>query len=133
MSLTADSPVTLVLMFITGDSPEAQELRKTYIFMLVPMLNPDGVINGNYRTSLIGKDLNRQWLKPSESTMPTVHHLKKLLHRLGTDKESTLEIYCDLHGHSRKKNIFFYGCSPKTRIGTPLEQMKASLHERLLP
>lgn len=26
---------------------------------VVPMLNPDGVINGNYRMSLAGVDLNR--------------------------------------------------------------------------
>ena len=25
------------------------------------MLNPDGVINGNYRCSLLGYDLNRVW------------------------------------------------------------------------
>lgn len=25
------------------------------------MLNPDGVINGNYRTSMTGYDLNRYW------------------------------------------------------------------------
>ena len=28
---------------------------------VVPMLNPDGVINGNYRCSLAGVDLNRVW------------------------------------------------------------------------
>ena len=79
-------------------APEAQLLRKRFIFMLVPMMNPDGVINGNYRTSLIGKDLNRQWLKPSEATMPSVYALKKLLHRLGSEKDASLDIFCDLHG-----------------------------------
>lgn len=48
-----------VLDFLTGSSDEASELRNLYIFLLIPMLNPDGVINGNYRTSLIGRDLNR--------------------------------------------------------------------------
>lgn len=28
------------------------------------MLNPDGVISGNYRASFAGSDLNRQYLKP---------------------------------------------------------------------
>jgi len=121
------------LNFITGPSEEAQLLRKRYIFMLVPMMNPDGVINGNYRTSLIGKDLNRQWLRPSENTMPSVYSLKKLLQRLGSEREASLDMFCDLHGHSRKKNVFFYGCSPKVRIGSKDEQIKARLHERLLP
>ncbi len=22
------------------------------------------------------------------------------------------QVYCDYHGHSRKKNVFLYGCSP---------------------
>jgi murein tripeptide amidase MpaA len=37
----------------------ANELRKRVIFKIVPMLNPDGVIVGNNRTSFIGKDVNR--------------------------------------------------------------------------
>ena len=28
------------------------------------MLNPDGVIAGNYRVGLAGVDLNRKWDKP---------------------------------------------------------------------
>ena len=30
------------------------------------MLNPDGVVVGNYRTSLAGLDLNRVYRKPSQ-------------------------------------------------------------------
>lgn len=52
------------LKFITSNHPEAQELRKRIIFKIVPMINPDGVIVGNYRTSMSGNDLNRQYLKP---------------------------------------------------------------------
>ena len=47
------------LKFITGNSHEAVELRKRVVFKVVPMTNPDGVIAGNYRTSLSGNDLNR--------------------------------------------------------------------------
>jgi len=32
-------------------------------FKIVPMINVDGVIGGNYRTSFIGKDLNRLYLQ----------------------------------------------------------------------
>ena len=31
------------------------------IFKIIPMLNPDGVILGNYRTGVAGRDLNRQF------------------------------------------------------------------------
>ena len=43
-------------------SKEANELKDKLIFKIVPMLNPDGVVAGNYRTSFIGKDLNRLYL-----------------------------------------------------------------------
>ena len=30
-------------------------------FYIVPMMNPDGVVAGNYRTSFSGRDLNRKF------------------------------------------------------------------------
>ena len=36
-------------------------LKNNFIFKIIPMLNPDGVIHGNHRCSLIGNDLNRQY------------------------------------------------------------------------
>ena len=54
-----------VLFFITDpDNEEARMLREKFIFKIIPMLNPDGVINGNYRCSLAGCDLNRRWKTP---------------------------------------------------------------------
>lgn len=46
---------------MVSDDETAKGLRELYVFKFVPMLNPDGVILGNYRTSLSGSDLNRQW------------------------------------------------------------------------
>jgi murein tripeptide amidase MpaA len=43
-----------VIDFLVGSSPEAIALRDNFVFKIVPMLNPDGVINGNYRCSLSG-------------------------------------------------------------------------------
>lgn len=40
------------------------------------MLNPDGVINGNYRCDLSGADLNRQWIDPSKKLHPTIYNAK---------------------------------------------------------
>jgi len=47
------------------------------------MLNPDGVINGNYRTSLSGQDLNRCWGNPSQKIHPTIWHAKRLIKTMG--------------------------------------------------
>lgn len=42
-----------------SDDDVAKYLRNNFVFKIIPMLNPDGVIIGNYRTSLSGMDLNR--------------------------------------------------------------------------
>lgn len=47
------------LKFIISKDPMAEELRKRIVFKIVPMINPDGVLIGNYRTSMSGNDLNR--------------------------------------------------------------------------
>lgn len=73
------------------------------------MLNPDGVINGNYRCSLAGCDLNRRWKRPSKVLHPTIFATKQLCHQFSKERE--LQIFCDFHGHSRRKNIFMYGCN----------------------
>lgn len=36
------------LEYLMSCSPQAQSLRESYIFKIIPMLNPDGVINGKY-------------------------------------------------------------------------------------
>jgi hypothetical protein len=96
-------------MLLAHGDPMAQYLRENFVFKLFPCLNPDGVVVGNYRSSFAGVDLNRQWILPSETLHPTIFHCKKELEKL--HKERSVLLYCDLHGHSRKKNSFIYGCN----------------------
>jgi murein tripeptide amidase MpaA len=46
-------------MLMKTNDPIAQYLRENFVFKMVPCLNPDGVIRGNYRSSFAGVDLNR--------------------------------------------------------------------------
>jgi len=48
-----------VIDFLISDEETAKFLRDQFVFKIVPMQNPDGVIVGNYRCSLMGVDLNR--------------------------------------------------------------------------
>jgi murein tripeptide amidase MpaA len=45
-------------------SDDALILRQNFVFLIVPMINVDGVIYGNYRCSLSGVDLNRTYKHP---------------------------------------------------------------------
>ncbi|XP_072538462.1 cytosolic carboxypeptidase 1 [Salminus brasiliensis] len=125
------------LEFLMSSSPLAQSLRESYIFKIIPMLNPDGVINGNHRCSLSGEDLNRQWLNPSTELHPTIYHAKSLLQYLTAIGRTPL-VFCDYHGHSRKKNVFMYGCSIKetvwqTNVSASSCDLQEDLGYRTLP
>ncbi|XP_038161728.1 cytosolic carboxypeptidase 1 isoform X2 [Cyprinodon tularosa] len=125
------------LEFLMGTSPLAVSLREAYIFKIVPMLNPDGVINGNHRCSLSGEDLNRQWQNPNLELHPTIYHTKSLLQYLAYIQRAPL-VFCDYHGHSRKKNVFMYGCSVKetvwqSNISATSSDLQEDLGYRTLP
>lgn len=117
-----------IIEFLLSDKPVAHQLRSTFVFKLVPMLNPDGVINGCHRCSLAGQDLNRQWSFPEEDTHPTVYHTKALLLYLAHTGRTPL-VLCDFHGHSRHFNAFLYGCSPSR--GQPEEEDPGAFSEVL--
>ncbi|KAL4487062.1 hypothetical protein ABPG72_001514 [Tetrahymena utriculariae] len=86
---------------------EASYLRERCVFKVVPMVNPDGVIHGNYRTDLSGVDLNRNWLIPDKQYLTTVYAIKQLISSIS--REYKIRYIIDLHGHSKKMNAFFYG------------------------
>ncbi|KXZ45627.1 hypothetical protein GPECTOR_52g29 [Gonium pectorale] len=106
-----------LLEFLLSSEPAAATLRSSFVFKLVPMLNPDGVVNGNYRCSLAGVDLNRVWDRPVRGLYPTVYHSKRLLQQLAA--AGRLALYIDIHGHSTKTDTFFYGCEPSAAALQP--------------
>jgi len=114
--------------FLVSDHPVADSIRKSCVIKIVPMLNPDGVIVGNYRCSLARADLNRVYKRPVKELFPTVWHTKHMAESFLQEKgPKAIIAYVDLHGHSRKHNIFTYGCHLP---GCNLEQL---LEGRLLP
>ncbi|CAM9165423.1 unnamed protein product, partial [Ectocarpus fasciculatus] len=98
------------MTFLVSEDPAALHLRNSFVFKVVPMLNPDGVIHGNYRCSLAGCDLNRAYRSPDPYLHPTIYAVKDLI--LSSHMKRGVFLYLDLHGHSRNKNVFSYGCDP---------------------
>jgi len=71
------------------------------------MINPDGVLSGNYRTSFVGKDLNRLYMQKDTSSkdgLPVI--IEKLLipeissvkHLIMQNKKNLLA-FIDVHHH----------------------------------
>lgn len=83
---------------------------------IVPMLNPDGVIVGNHRSSLSGADLNRHWREPSRLLHPVIYAIKELVRALTAERDVVL--FADLHAHSKKSNVFMYGLETGGAGGT---------------
>lgn len=69
------------LDYILGNSGKAQLLRDSFVFKVVPMLNPDGVIVGNHRCSLTGHDLNRKYRSNVKKCYPSIWYTRNMIKR----------------------------------------------------
>mmetsp|Transcript_7385 Transcript_7385/g.7244 ORF Transcript_7385/g.7244 Transcript_7385/m.7244 type:complete len:528 (+) Transcript_7385:376-1959(+) len=97
------------LYFIMSDDPRAISLRDNFVFKIIPMLNPDGVYRGYYRTDTRGINLNRFYTNPSLADHPTVFAVRELVMTYHRENKDQIYLYVDLHGHATKKGCFIYG------------------------
>lgn len=74
--------------------------------VVVPMLNPDGVVNGLTRTDINGINLNNHYSHADLDT-PSIYALKKLVKWYHQKKQ--LNFYFDFHSHFTKRGAFLFG------------------------
>lgn len=55
---------------LASQQPNIKEFLDRNIIKIIPMLNPDGVVFGNFRTNFLGIDLNRSFDNEDEVTNP---------------------------------------------------------------
>lgn len=97
-----------ILDFFMSDDPAAAYILDRCIVKCVPMMNIDGVVEGFYRVSLSGNDLNRMWMSPDLVLHPVVNRTKALIKQISSERP--IAVYLDFHGHSRLHGTFIYGC-----------------------
>jgi len=94
-----------IIDFLVSENESAKTLLNNFVFKIVPMVNVDGVIHGNSRAEFIGFDPNRKWSCPHKLHNPIIHSIKHYIER----ERDNVELFLDLHSHSRKLGTFFYG------------------------
>jgi murein tripeptide amidase MpaA len=50
-----------LINFLLSRHVVAHKLRELLEFWILPMVNPDGIVAGNYRCNISGKDMNRHF------------------------------------------------------------------------
>lgn len=89
------------LDFLLGGSEEAKRCFEGVRWVVVPMLNPDGVACGRTRTNLDGVDLNRHH---HDDSAPETRGLRQLLQEeVRTGRPLA---FVDIHSHSRRRGVF---------------------------
>jgi len=87
---------------LTVDSRLAMAFRERFRVFIVPMMNPDGVEEGQWRHNFGGVDLNRDWVKFAQPETRAVRDA--IEQRL---KEEGAKAYLFLDFHSTGQDIFY--------------------------
>jgi hypothetical protein len=103
----------------------SQAVRENYVFVIIPILNPDGVYRGHYRADTHGQNLNRYYINPTLVEHPSIFGAKQIVMDLNNSQR--LFLYCDLHAHATKKGCFIFGNNLDFR-----QQVESRLFPKLL-
>ncbi|TMW67598.1 hypothetical protein Poli38472_011218 [Pythium oligandrum] len=125
-----------LLLHPTDES--AASLRRHFVFKIIPMLNPDGVCQGYYRTDTRGVNLNRVYESPTLENEPAVFATRQLLLSIASQHGEPARddvIYLDLHAHSNHRGCFVYGNNllgdDTNKDGDVTSQVQTQLYARL--
>ena len=102
-SFVADGFLEFILR---RDDDRAAELRRRYVFRVVPLLNPDGVSRGHWRKDARGDDLNRCYWPDADGR---AHPSCAALLALAASAGDRLACVVDCHAHATQRGTFVFG------------------------
>ena len=76
------------------DDQIARTYRSRYSTRVVPLLNPDGVVHGNWRHNMGQTDLNRDW---GPFLQPETQRMRDLLANIAASPGQRLRLFLDFH------------------------------------
>jgi hypothetical protein len=87
---------------IAGESDIAEEFRKSFKTVVIPLVNPDGVDKGHWRHNSKGVDLNRDWVQFNQPEPRTVKiEVEKILN----EPKNKIHFFIDFHSTTR--DVFY--------------------------
>jgi len=99
-----------LMNWLLSDQTHAVEVMKHMVFNIVPMMNPDGVYLGKYRTTSLNIDLNRQWDNASPTTEPSVYVVTQMV-QSWVNSGKDFSFFTDFHATKNGRTCFIYQAS----------------------
>ena len=99
---------------LLADTELAKKFRKEFELVIIPMINPDGVDEGNWRHSFAGVDLNRDWI---DFKQPETKSVRDFL--LNKVKQQDAKVYFALDFHSTYSDVLYSNEDNQTPTNYP--------------
>lgn len=84
--------------YLASGASAARRFREQYRIVIIPMLNPDGVVDGHWRHNKGGVDLNRDW---GPFTQPETQAVDRWL------RVDTPDLKLMIDFHSTRRDVFY--------------------------
>ena len=102
LETTGAMAVEGICRFLLSEDPRADRLRRGFVFRVVPVMDPDGIAQGNLYCPV--GNLNRQW---GLGTTPETTNVERFVRELG-GRGRTIDLFMDFHGWCtpERKTVF---------------------------
>lgn len=110
---------------LTANTPQARAFRERVHVLVAPLLNPDGLVEGHWRSNANGVDINRDW---GLFAQPETRALRDALAARGIGPGRVVFV---IDFHSTEQDVFYtVADDPSRETGGLLQQWVAAMQSR---